>query len=233
MNNKLLSHFCVYSLTPSFWELPSEEKNELLQEWFENMTGKNSPAETVWFYQVFPTREEGDFMIWSTVKADEKPALHEFNRKYAEAVNPYRLYAEPTQVLWGMTKPSMYAKRKTVSDQEMDPFAKTRQPYLVVYPFTKTAEWYLKGREARQGMMNEHIKIGKEFPEIKQQLLYSFGLQDDEFVVVYEMEDAAQFSDLVYDLRSTEARLFTANDLPIITGTHLNPADLRKVLASD
>ena len=48
-------------------------------------------------------------------------------------------------------------------------------------------------REARQGMMNEHIRIGKQYEDINQLLLYSFGLQDQEFVVVYETENLPLF----------------------------------------
>jgi chlorite dismutase len=94
--------------------------------------------------------------------------------------------------LWGYTRPSQYTKSR--STQEIDPFAGNAQKYLVIYPFVKTVEWYLMSREARQGMMNEHIRIGKQYEEIKQLLLYSFGVQDQEFVVVYEMDDLQQFS---------------------------------------
>ena len=40
----------------------------------------------------------------------------------------------------------------------------------------------LMDRETRQGMMNEHIRVGRQYPEISQLLLYSTGLQDQEFV---------------------------------------------------
>jgi chlorite dismutase len=80
------------------------------------------------------------------------------------------------------------------------------------------------GREARQGMMNEHIRIGKQYPEITQLLLYSFGLQDQEFIVVYETDDLSQFSDLVYDLRSSEARRYTERDTPVFTAIY-HPAE--------
>jgi chlorite dismutase len=73
--------------------------------------------------------------------------------------------------------------------------------------------------------MNEHIKLGKQYPEIKQLLLYSFGLQDQEFVVAYETEDLAKFSDLVRELRGTEARRHTLLDTPIITGVHRTPEE--------
>ncbi|MGH2582257.1 MAG: chlorite dismutase family protein, partial [Anaerolineales bacterium] len=89
----------------------------------------------------------------------------------------------------------------------------------------KTSAWYLMSREARQGMMNEHIRIGKEFPEIKQLLLYSFGLQNQEFVVVYETDDLTMFSDLVYVLRDTEARRYTERDTPLFTAVYHKPKE--------
>ena len=79
-------------------------------------------------------------------------------------------------------------------------------------------------------MMNEHIRIGKTYREITQLLLYSFGMQDQEFVVAYETENLPQFSDLVYELRSTEARLFTLRDTPIITGTFKSIAQLQDLV---
>jgi len=79
-------------------------------------------------------------------------------------------------------------------------------------------------REVRQGMMNEHIRIGKQYPEILQLLLYSFGLQDQEFVVVYETPDLSRFSDLVYELRDSEARRYTLRDTPLVTAVY-HPAE--------
>ena len=108
---------------------------------------------------------------------------------------------------------------------DLDPFHERRSPYLVIYPFSKTSDWYLMNQEARQGMMNEHIRIGKQYDTITQLLLYSFGLQDQEFVVVYETEDLALFSKLVHDLRMTEARRFTLNDTPVHTAVHRPPDD--------
>ena len=84
----------------------------------------------------------------------------------------------------------------------------------------KTVDWYLMSRDARQGMMNEHIRVGKQYPEIQQLLLYSFGVQDQEFVVVYEMDDLRQFSDLVADLRAVDGRRYTERDTPLHTGLY-------------
>jgi chlorite dismutase len=79
-------------------------------------------------------------------------------------------------------------------------------------------------RESRQGMMNEHIRIGKQYEDISQLLLYSFGLQNQEFVVVYETDDLPRFSDLVNELRDTEGRRYTLRDTPLHTAIH-HPAE--------
>ena len=90
-----------------------------------------------------------------------------------------------------------------------------------MYPFVKTSEWYLHTREERANMMFEHIKIGKQYPDITQLLLYSTGLQDQEFVVVYETADLLKFSQLVTELRSTQGRPYTLRDTPLHTAVRM------------
>ena len=78
----------------------------------------------------------------------------------------------------------------------------------------------LLSQEVRQGMMNEHIKVGRTYPSISQVLLYSTGLADQEFIVGYETSSLAEFQDLVIALRGTEARRYTLSDTPIFTCIH-------------
>jgi chlorite dismutase len=117
---------------------------------------------------------------------------------------------------------SQYVKKPT--DQEQSLFGGERSRYLVVYPFTKSADWYLLSKEARQGIMNEHMRVGHEYPTIRQALAYSFGLDSQEFVVAYETDDLVAFGDLVRALRSTESRRSTVSDTPILLGIH-RPVD--------
>ena len=58
--------------------------------------------------------------------------------------------------------------------------------YLFVYPFVKTRAWYLLAAEERQGMMDEHITRRPRVPERRINTSYSFGLDDQEFVVAFE-----------------------------------------------
>jgi len=123
-----------------------------------------------------------------------------------------------THSLVGRIGPSQYVRRPT--EQEQSPFAGERSRYLVVYPFTKSTDWYLLSKETRQGVMNEHMRVGHGYPSIRQALAYSFGLDGQDFVVAYETDDLVAFGDLVRDLRGTESRRSTVNDQPILLGIH-------------
>jgi chlorite dismutase len=210
---RTLSHYALVAFTPEYWALEPEERERIHRTW---LAGLREAALKVDLYQVFPTERDADLCVWSSIEADELGAAADFFEAFARATNPHRRYLRLTETLWGYTRPSQYSKA-TRSSQEIDPFAEQRLRYLVIYPFVKTAEWYAFPREERQRMMNEHIRIGKQYPEIAQLLLYSFGLQDQEFVVVYEMENLQQFSDLVAELRSSEGRKDTERDTPLHT----------------
>jgi len=214
---RTLNHYALVAFKDAYWAMKSGARAAFHADW---LAALNKTAQKV---DIFQSAESGmDMLIWSAVKAEEPQATADFFELFARACSPYRHLIEIKGSLWGYTRPSQYTKSR--STQEIDPFAGTRKRYLAIYPFVKTVEWYLMSREARQGMMNEHIRIGKQYEEIKQLLLYSFGVQDQEFVVVYEMDDLQQFSDLVNELRASEARRYTLRDTPLHTAIY-HPAE--------
>ena len=210
---RTLNHFAFFTFKDSHAHLSPAERKKFHLQWLADL---RQAAKRVDLYQVYPAQTNADIFVWSALDADDPSVIATFMERFACVTNPYRHLIEPANILWGLTKPSQYTK--TRSTQEIDPYADQRKPYLVIYPFAKTVEWYLMSREARQGVMNEHIRIGKQYQEINQLLLYSFGLQDQEFIVVYETDDLSHFSDLVYELRDSEARRFTLRDTPLYTG---------------
>ncbi len=214
---RTLNHFAFFAFKDAYWPLALEARAALHRGW---LAGLRSTAQKVDIYQT--TETAADLLVWSAVTAEDKAQTARFFESFARVNSVYRQYLQPVSSLWGYTRPSQYTR--TRSTQEIDPFAATRQPYLVIYPFVKTTDWYLMSREARQGMMNEHIRIGKQYEDITQLLLYSFGIQDQEFVVVYETDDLVRFSDLVNELRSTEGRRYTLRDTPLHTAIY-HPAE--------
>lgn len=123
-----------------------------------------------------------------------------------------------THSFLGRIGPSQYVRKPT--EQEQAVFSGERSRYLVVYPFTKHTDWYLLSKEARQGVMNEHMRVGHEYPQVRQALAYSFGLDSQDFLVAYETDDLVGFGDLVRALRATESRRSTVSDTPILLGVH-------------
>ena len=166
-------------------------------------------------YSTVGLRAEADFVLWRISQS-----IEEFQRQ-TQSINKSRLGGWLTTSLsfLSMTKRSMYIDK-------VDPFhtAESRthlipgkRKFLFVYPFVKTREWYLLPLERRQELMDGHIKIGNEFPSVKLNTTYSFGLDDQDFVVAFETEEPKDFLDLVMKLRETESSKYTERDTPIFT----------------
>ncbi|MEM1013310.1 MAG: chlorite dismutase family protein, partial [Planctomycetota bacterium] len=156
-----------------------------------------------------------DFIVWRI--AYESDVL----QRREAAMNRTRLagYLTTSHRFLAMTKRSQYI-------DPVDPFhdensrAKIvpgRRKYLFVYPFVKTRPWYLMSQEDRQTAMSEHIRVGTKYPSVKLNTTYSFGLDDQEFVVAFETDIASDFLDLVQELRETEASKYTLRDTPMFT----------------
>lgn len=209
------NHFALVRFTEAYWNAPRDQRHRELCHWLEEL---RSQVGVLHCYQSFGVEAANDLILWSAIAGEDLDIPSRFFGSFAEAMAPLRAHVTLETALWGFTQSSQYTR--TRSRQEIDPFATARQPYLVMYPFTKTASWYQHDRDARRDMMMEHIKIGKQFEDITQLLLYSTGLQDQEFVVVYETRDLLRFSRLVTELRSAAGRPYTERDTPLHTAIH-------------
>lgn len=123
--------------------------------------------------------------------------------------------------LFGMTRQTQYSPHAKVPE---DTSAKGKK-YLVIYPFTKTKEWYQLDFETRRKLMGGHVQFGKRYPQIEQLLLYSYGIDDHEFILSYEMNTLADFQSLVMELRSDTVRQYTQKDTPIFTCMYKSPEE--------
>jgi chlorite dismutase len=153
-------------------------------------------------------------MLWSL-----SPSLEALEEKTAAAMRTgMGSWMSVGHSFLGLISASQYVKRPTSQEQSL--FSGQRSRYLIVYPFTKSTDWYLLPQEERQRVMNEHMKVGHRYDQVRQLLAYSFGLDDMDFLVAYETDDLPGFGDLVRELRGTESRRSTVRDTPILTGIH-------------
>jgi chlorite dismutase len=153
------------------------------------------------------TRGDTDLMLLA--QAQNLDRIHEFHVVLAQS--GLMKWAQIPHSFLAMTKPSEY------SDESRLEVRPAHAKYLFVYPFVKTRAWYTLDPQERYRIMQEHIKLGREYPEIDLNTSYSFGLDDQEFVVAFETDDPASFLDLVQRLRTTESSTYTLRDTPTFT----------------
>ncbi len=236
MTDKTINHFLYLKFSDDFWKLPDEKRSQFFIQLAEDLqkdlsaVSHDKGLNCANFYQVSPMKVDADFLIWNAASLENNQDEQRFFDRVGRILMARRQLLQPAAALWGYTHPSVYARGS--NPQEVDPFATTRQTYLVLYPFVKTIQWYLLGKDTRQGMMNEHIRIGRQYPEIKQLLLYSFGVQDQEFIVVYETEDLYRFSELVNELRSSDVHEYTERDTPVYSAIWRSPETLAAIFGS-
>ncbi len=165
-------------------------------------------------YSMVGLQPGADLLLWSL-----GPTLDSLEERSAMVLRSgMGRWMQVKESFLGIIQPSQYVKKPTPQEQSL--FSGERSRYLVVYPFTKSADWYLLDREARQAIMNEHMRVAHQHPEVRQLLANSFGVDDMDFLVAYETDDLPKFGELVRELRGTESRRSTVRDTPILTGIH-------------
>ncbi|MBI2902768.1 MAG: chlorite dismutase family protein [Candidatus Methylomirabilis oxyfera] len=212
--NRQLVNFAFYKVDPAWRRLPKEEREASKKE-FGSAVDEWRQRMLLIPYSTVGLRPETDFMLWRI--ADTLDLFQEMSRQLnktalgAYLTTPYSFVA--------MTRRSIYVDKHFHPGQEgrRAAIVPGEYRYLFVYPFVKTREWFLLPIEQRQEMMNVHIKVGHQFPSVKLNTTYSFGLDDQEFVVAFESDKPADFVDLVMALRETEGSRFTLRDTPILT----------------
>jgi len=161
-------------------------------------------------YSLVGTRGDCDLMIRALARSLEP--IHELH----VLLNQSGLlrFAEIPHSYLAMTKESPYSDQP---DQPLAPREGADAKYLIVYPMWKKRSWYGLSAEERMRVMRDHIAVARRFPGIETNTAYSFGLDDQEFVVAFDADDPAQFLDLVQELRSTESSAYTESETPIFT----------------
>ena len=211
-------------LDPAWRRLPEAERCEDARAFARAV--EHVPGVTTHCYSMVGLHAGADLLVWRL-----SPSLEGLEEAAAAALRSgLGRWLRVAESLLGVVQPSQYVRRPTSQEQSL--FTGERSRYLIVYPFTKSAEWYLLSREARQGVMNEHIRVGREYPQVRQLLANSFGLDDQDFLVAYETDDLAAFGELVRALRGTESRRSTVRDTPILAGIRRPVAEIAGLLGA-
>jgi chlorite dismutase len=208
--------FSFFKVDAAWRRLPEKERAQgktqfckVASEWA--MSGRMN----VLSYTTVGMRPDTDFLLWRICYS-----LDELQEMTTELLaTDLGKYLHMPHSFLAMTKRSTYViehqhEGQTDTRGQLRP---GRFKYMFVYPFVKTREWYLLKPETRQGIMNEHIRVGTKYQSVKLNTTYSFGLDDQDFVVAFESDKPEDFLDLVMELRDTDGSKYTVRDTPIFT----------------
>ena len=206
-------NFTFYRARPEWRLLVADEKHDCKRDFITAVEDFRSQL-LIHTYSTIGLRTSADFMIWR-IGCELDPMQDMTARLNQTAMAKY---VEPTHSLLSMTKRSMFIGTECADTEESHTHVVSGDSeYLFVCPLQRTREWYARPQEQRLEMLEENVRIGSKYRSVRLHTTYSFGLDDQDFVVAFETDKPADFLDLFQELRETKASCFTLRDTPMFT----------------
>ena len=219
--------YTFFAVDPAWRRLPAPEREAQKAEFAAIIDECAQRLVLLRSYNLVGMHHDADFMLWSVgMTLDEQSEL--LSRVYATELGGW---LRVSFSYLAMTKKSQYVRDHVHEGQEGNrlTLAPEGKKYLFVYPMEKKREWYAQPFETRNTAMREHIKLGHRYPTVSINTTYSFGLDDQEFVVAFESDYPEDFLDLVEELRGSVSSGYTLRDIPIFSCIAM---EIRDVLAA-
>ena len=161
-------------------------------------------------YDVSGWRADADLMLWwHAPQADDlQEAYNRFRRTELGG------YCEPRWSQLALHRPAEFNKSHVpafLRDEEP-------KPYVSVYPFVRSYDWYLLPEEERRALLAEHGVMAREYPDVRTNTVASFALGDYEWMLAFEADELHRITDLMRHLRGAKARLYTREEIPFFAG---------------
>ncbi|MGZ8606733.1 MAG: hydrogen peroxide-dependent heme synthase [Actinomycetota bacterium] len=207
MSETVYALYPCFKATPAFRDLDADdaaqEVENLVKEWAGTVTVRG-------VYSTVGLRADTDLMLWLVGPGPDavQDAFTAFGRTEAGR----RLTLAWT--FMGVVKPAEFTADHAPAFVNGEPAKR----YACVYPFVRTPEWYLLSREERSALLREHGEIGREFPDVLANTTSAFGLNDWEWILAFEADELDRIVDCIRRLREAEARRFTKEEIPFVTG---------------
>ena len=201
--------YTFLKVDPAWRRLPAEDRAAHKRE-FAAACAEFAEDHYLRAYSLVGTRGDCDLMVRAIARSLDP--IHELHVLLNQS--GLMRYADVPHSYLAMTKESPYSDEP---DRPLGPREGADSRYLIVYPLWKRRDWYQLPAEERMRVMRDHIAVARRFTGIETNTAYSFGLDDQEFVVAFDADDPAQFLDLVQALRGTESSAYTEFETPIFT----------------
>lgn len=216
--------FTFFKVMPEWRRLPANERAIMRGE-FASVIDKWSQGEemTVLAYSSIGLRAKCDFFLWRICYSPEC-----LQSMFAELLRtPMGGYVSIEHSMLGTTRRSQYRIGHThYREAEAGILKAGKNRYLTVFPYVKTRNWYGLPFEERQRIVREFIAVGEDFPKARMNTVYSFGIDDQDFIVILESDNLSDFVDAQMRLRETANSQYTERVTPVYCGIRCTPEEM-------
>jgi peroxiredoxin len=170
------------------------------------------------WYDVAGLRADADLMVWWHAPSSDtlQDAYHALRR------SSLGQHLEPVWSQLALHRPAEFNKGHVPAFLA----GEEAQPYLCVYPFVRSYEWYLLPDAERRQMLAEHGMLARPYPDVRANTVSSFALGDYEWILAFEAAELHRIVDLMRALRAAEARRHTREEVPFYTGRRRDLSDI-------
>ena len=203
----------LYMLIFSLKELRRNHMTQRLQDKKATLSKESGLAHFNIYHSL---RGDCDLVGW--VSANDPTQIEHFLRSMKDLLENN---GEIVHSFMSIYQRSPYLKNSLKIEEQI---LESKRKFIIAYPMSKSNEWYLLPYEERKRIMDEHIKVAITDPNNKDILsytTYSFGIGDQEFVVIYETDSLYLWMKVTEKLREVEARKWIIKETPILTGIRI------------
>src|SRR5258705_467963 len=169
-------------------------------------------------YDVSALRADADLMVWG--HAPTADALQEaYGRLRRTALGAH---LAPVWSNAALHRPAEFNKSHLPAFLS----GEDARPYICVYPFVRSYEWYLLPDEERRELLAEHGQMARGYPDVRANTVASFALGDYEWILAFEADELHRIVDLMRDLRGSRARRHVREEVPFYTGRRRSVPEL-------
>ena len=207
MSETVYALYPVFKASRGFRDLDLDDAAQEIENLFKEWEGRVAVRGV---YSTVGFRADSDLMLWliGPTPEDVQQALVEFRRTQAGRA------LDLSWTFMGVVKPAEFTADHAPAFVKGDP----PKRFLNVYPFVRTPEWYLVPRDERAEMLREHGVIGREYPDVLANTTSAFGINDWEWILAFEADELDRLVDCIRRLRDAQARRFTKEEVPFVTG---------------
>jgi hydrogen peroxide-dependent heme synthase len=169
-------------------------------------------------YDVSGLRADADLMIWwHAASADALQEAYGLLRRTALG-----RHLAPVWSQMALHRPAEFNKSHLPAFLA----GEEARPYICVYPFVRSYEWYLLPDAERRAMLAEHGQMARGYPDVRANTVASFALGDYEWMLAFEADELYRIVDLMRDLRASAARRHVREEVPFYTGRRRSITEL-------